>query len=42
MLLLAKVNAVSQKRGCEKNLVKTFDFGSGKVVFTLLTEIAVV
>lgn len=42
ILLLVKVNAISQRKDCEKNLVKTFGFGIGKMVLTLLTKIVAI
>lgn len=39
MLLPVKVHAISQKKSCEKNLVKIFGPGDSKVIFTLLIEI---
>lgn len=39
ILLLGEVNAIPQKKGWNKNLIKIFDFSNSKVVFILFTEI---
>lgn len=42
MLLPIEVNSISQKEGCERNLVRAFGSGGGDVIFTLLTKVVTV
>lgn len=42
IFLPAKINVVFQKRDYKRNLIRIFNSGDSKVVFTLLTKIVAV
>ena len=39
VLLPTEVDTVPKERYCKRNAVGVFDFGGGKVILTLLTEV---